>query len=379
MDKQESQYLLTVAAIQERSNQILQLSLKGKTHFNLYLENLEKIADLTAQITQNNYPDKQIPLHSRWRHFVINNNDYSDFLKNLPQPQQVKAKLDLAMVSVLLDAGAGPQWRYKNDQGQSFSRSEGLAIASLEMFKSGFFSSNNHEPYRVDGAALQQLSYEKLKEKMQVNSVNPLLGLEGRLFLLQNLGKILTENSIFNEARPGGIYDFLKENQATSICVSELVNLLLTHGFNLGDMWFYPAVGWIPFHKLSLWLTFSLVEPLQETGFHLTGLEKLPGLAEYRNGGLFIDGGVLAIKNPNFVNNIHHPGDALIVEWRALTIALLEKLVVQVKQKLGEQYSTLNILQVLQGGTWQAGRQLAYQRSKTGEPPLKYTSTGTLF
>jgi hypothetical protein len=38
---------------------------------------------------------------------------------------------------VLLDAGAGTTWTYKSvENGKIYKRSEGIAIASLEMFKS---------------------------------------------------------------------------------------------------------------------------------------------------------------------------------------------------------------------------------------------------
>ena len=42
----------------------------------------------------------------------------------------------------------------------------------------------------------------------------------------------------------------------------------------------------MPFHKLSQWLAYSLIEPLEEAGIAVTGLDELTALAEYRNGGL---------------------------------------------------------------------------------------------
>ena len=63
-----------------------------------------------------------------------------------------KRLIDLFLVSVLLDAGAGTAWRYReNESGNVYSRSEGLAIASLEMFNAGMFSGDCKQPYRVDG------------------------------------------------------------------------------------------------------------------------------------------------------------------------------------------------------------------------------------
>lgn len=60
--------------------------------------------------------------------------------------------LDLFLVSVLLDAGAGSTWSYHEaESGLKFSRSEGLGVASINMFEQGFFSSDPQDPHRVDG------------------------------------------------------------------------------------------------------------------------------------------------------------------------------------------------------------------------------------
>ena len=47
--------------------------------------------------------------------------------------------------------------------------------------------------------------------------------------------------------------------------------------------------GLVPLHKLSQWLAYSLIEPLQTSGISVTDIDGLTGLAEYRNGGLFVD------------------------------------------------------------------------------------------
>ncbi len=387
----EYQYLLSVKAIQERADQFLQLALENKTHFNLHLDKLDSIADLTIKIIHANYPHGKIPLHSRWRHFENDGQNRVDFLQELPLLEQAKAKLDLAMISVLLDAGAGSAWSYHDHQGQKWVRSEGLAIASVDMFASGEFSAIHDQPWRVDGEDLQQLSLERLAAGLQVNAANPLLGLTGRLHLLHNLGRLLSTNkAVFPNGRPAGLYEYLLSTFGNTVNADDLVKELLQHlndiwpgqvidGYTLGDVWHYPGIGWAPFHKLTLWLTLSLIEPLQGAQLKVIGLEQLPGLAEYRNGGLFMDGGALSIKDRRLLENVHQPSDPLIVEWRALTIALLEKLALIIREKLGVNSQTLPLVNILQGGTWQAGRQLAFQRNPAGEPPLQYRSTGTIF
>lgn len=107
----------------------------------------------------------------------------------------------------MLDAGAGNIWKYKSkESGKYFSRSEGLAVASLEMFKCGFFSSDPTEPCQVDGAGLKTITAGKLAKALQVSEDNPLDGLEGRAGLLERLSTALNKQEFFGvDARPGNM------------------------------------------------------------------------------------------------------------------------------------------------------------------------------
>jgi hypothetical protein len=115
--------------------------------------------------------------------------------------------VDLFLVSVLLDAGAGTSWSYKsNENGRTYRRSEGLAIASLEMFKSGLFSSNKQQPHQVDGEGLRSLTVEDMRAGLQVTKDNPLAGLEGRTELLQKLSEAMMNHIYFGaDGRPGNM------------------------------------------------------------------------------------------------------------------------------------------------------------------------------
>ena len=154
----------------------------------------------------------------------------------------------------------------------------------------------------------------------------------------------------------------------------------------LGDTWPCAAIktddatnGMMPLHKLSQWLSYSLIEPLQWTGVDVTEIDRLTGLAEYRNGGLFLDTGVLELKDPEDRTRRHEPGDPLIVEWRALTVALLDEIAPPVRDLLGVADAGFPLARILQGGTWAAGRELARQQRPGGEPPLTVVSDGTVF
>ena len=133
----------------------------------------------------------------------------------------------------------------------------------------------------------------------------------------------------------------------------------------------------MPLHKLSQWLTYSLIEPLADAGVGVTDLDALTGLAEYRNGGLFVDTKVLVPRHPAVVRETHRPGDEVVVEWRALTVALLDRLVPLVRQQLRGDGRDLTLASMLEGGTWAAGRMLAEDR-RGGAPPIAVESDGTV-
>ena len=136
--------------------------------------------------------------------------------------------------------------------------------------------------------------------------------------------------------------------------------------------------GWVPFHKLSQWLTYSLLEPFEWAGVHVEDLDALTGLPEYRNGGLLLDTGVLRLREPAWAARTWKVSDELVVEWRALTVALLDELAPLVRTRLGVDAGQMPLACVLEGGSWAAGRALA-ERLHDGRPPLSVASDGTVF
>jgi hypothetical protein len=402
--------LLNAAAVRTRAKRMLALALDDKLpSFRVDLARLDHAVDLVVAATRRDYPSLDIPFHSRWRHFVVDGasraGTLADFDRLPDRAAAARAAFDLVIVSVLLDAGAGPQWRYRDlVTGKYFARSEGLALASLDMFGQGTFSSDpKNSPQRADGAALAELKTETLREGFQVKPHNPLLGLEGRAQLLRSLGKlVLARPEIFGQndtPRPGGFFDYLAgkaEAGAISapLILSELLqqfgpiwpSRLTLGGVPLGDCWRHPSMitddptsELVPLHKLSQWLAYSLIEPLQQAGFTVTDIDGLTGLAEYRNGGLFVDTGVLVLRDATPAARAYEVDSALVVEWRALTVALLDRLALAVRAKLNKNAAALPLAKILQGGTWTAGRELAFARRVDGSPPIKVISDGTVF
>ena len=356
---------------------------------------LPEAAVLVAEVTRQNYPALKIPYHSRWRHFEagsVNRKAWLDAalgkLAGQPTAAQIaRMRIDLTVVSVLLDAGAGPGWRFAEAQtGQSFSRSEGLGLASLHAFMAGLFSSDPAMPLQVDAAGLQALTVEQLAQAFQVSDGNPLVGLEGRTALLQRLGGVLKKRpgELFDALAPAGNPPGIQAHAILSWLLARLGPIWLAgntlDGVAVGDCWPCPAApgGWMPFHKLSQWLTYSLLEPFEWAGVTVTGLDQLTGLPEYRNGGLLLDAGVLQLRDVAWADKPWLPGDPLVVEWRALTVALLDELAPLVRAHLGLDEAQMPLACVLEGGTWAAGRVLA-QRLRGGTPPLNIVSDGTVF
>jgi Protein of unknown function (DUF1688) len=108
-------------------------------------------------------------------------------------------------------------------------------------------------------------------------------------------------------------------------------------------------------------------------------VDGLTGLAEYRNGGLFIDSGVLALRRAQEAVRAHDVSSTLVVEWRALTVALLDRLAERLRERIGMDALSLPLAKILQGGTWAAGRKMAHERAADGSPPLRVISDGTVF
>ncbi|KAK0546009.1 hypothetical protein OC845_004822 [Tilletia horrida] len=486
----------------------------GLQYFEYHPEHESEAVTFCAQIIQRDYGSNYaaIPAHGRARHFEVGGIPrittlLSRWHASQPEPvpalEAARRLVDLFTVSVLLDAGAGTKWAYEEvSTGFRVGRSEGLALASLDMFKDGIFAGKEEEQeaetaaaaaaggvpvesssqgggpssasdrHKVTASGLKNLSPDTVAISMQVHpESNPLTGLEGRTGLLVRLGEVLASdtNGYFTgpkggpgdsnpeRRRPGFLVDYLLSHPSTKqgpnglpqIEVATLWQVLIhglapiwpasrtqIDGISLGDVWPNTALkahlekekggkledeteAYVPFHKLSQWLCYSLTEPIEQTiAATFVGGEHQTGLPEYRNGGLFVDLGVLkpraslykAAENASEFateldrsapqSNPQHPtedagdvpalvsvasakvprlgpSEAAIVEWRAMTVVLLDRLAAGLNEKLG---AKLSLQQVLEAASWKGGREIAKQlRPETGGPPIDIISDGTLF
>ena len=410
-DRAAAARLMSASAVRERANQMLKVAERdGLSHFSLDLTRLDAAAAYVADVVRENYPGLDVPFHSRWRHFSAGGRDrWSEIRSRLDglSPMEIgRVQCDLVIVSVLLDAGAGEDWRYvEPGSGETLARSEGLAVASVDLFASGLLSGDSSSPFRADAEALTALTEAELAEAFQVGTDNPLIGLPDRTSLLNRLAGVISDRSdLFGgeggtDARVGNLFDRLvADAEDGSIRAGDIFGKVLDGmgalwpgrielgGINLGDTWPHPAVemedsstGLVPFHKLSQWLTYSLVEPLEEIGIGVRDLDDLTGLAEYRNGGLFVDFEVLRPNHEAVTAGVHAIDSEIVVEWRALTVALLDRIAMPLRHELGLNAAAFPLAKILEGGTWQAGRRVAAERRDGGTPPIRVLSEGTVF
>jgi hypothetical protein len=142
----------------------------------------------------------------------------------------------------------------------------------------------------------------------------------------------------------------------------------------------------LPFHKLTQWLTYSLMQPMQSImKVQFAGQDLLTGLPEYRNGGLFVDLGVLTLKPDDAERGLQHyaeycqrtgtrgvevapmfePGDDVIVEWRGVTVGFLDMLTIEVNKALRNELAgnELSLAQVLEAGSWKVSPRICLSTS----------------
>ncbi len=408
--------LLCADTVRKRCRRIGELALVGQANwFSINQTNFQRCVKLVENTCLQNYPDLNIPYHSRWRHFDVGETNlwqhYTHAFKG-KRSELARSAVDLIFLSVLLDAGAGARWVFKDPvTAKSLSRSEGLAAASIDLFFNHIARFEHIKGWIMDVDSLQLVTPQKLASTFQHSYKNSLSDIDGRSALLQGLATILesyrTEQQLYN--RPSNLIDECLEmskksfGRKASIDAAAVLAIVLKRfgamwpkgyyvqgndceALNLGDCGYHSQLttddeteGIIPFHKLSQWLTYSLIEPLQWAGINVVNLDGLTGLSEYRNGGLFIDTGSLQPLDQDLLSSKLTVDSEAVVEWRALTVYLLDQLAVELRTMLKLSEKQLPLYAVLQGGTWLAGRDLATRLRPQATAPLNLVADGSVF
>ncbi|KAF7555162.1 hypothetical protein G7Z17_g2385 [Cylindrodendrum hubeiense] len=425
--------LLMEPAVRANAAKVLEAADKGElNHFDYHPSRMSDVSDFVIGVIKRDFgPDKfdTIPPHGRWQHFEVGGVPRVDSLiagwaeEGCKDKVEVTRRLiDLFFVAVLLDAGAGDHWRFKEPGTEEYYvRSEGIAVASLHMFKAGAFVSEGSKPHQVDAQGLSSLTEEEFNGYFQISPENPMVGVASRVRLINDVGASLVRlPDIFGESgRPGSMVDYLTKRASTPGTLdyedlwSSLQRALIPswpkdrttiEGQPIGDAWPLdvlakraekdndkrPRNTIQPFHKLTQWLAYSLMVPfVRLLGFEWKNAGLGTGLPEYRNGGLFVDLKVLTLKEEVLAEGLKASGEALpkydpasdvIVEWRAMTVALLDELHKVVSAKFAAEGVTLSMAQMLEAGSWKSGRELAAKfRPDTKSSPILDRGDGTLY
>ncbi|KAI1372221.1 DUF1688-domain-containing protein [Hypoxylon crocopeplum] len=420
-------YLLSLQAVRERAQVVLAAAREGRLHsFEFDEERMSAVADFVISVIERDFgPDRfsSIPPHGRWQHFEVGGVARVSSLldqwteQGCDKMELTRRLIDLFFVSVLLDAGAGDVWTFvEPGSGNVYNRSEGIAVASLYMFTSGDFSQDAGAP-KVDAAGLLNLTDDLFSRGFQITPDNPLVGVSSRVKLLNSVGDSLLQlhDILGPTGRPGNLVDYLTKLSGESKTIdyevlwSTLQQILIPSwpadrtridGFPIGDAWPLKVLSdeakdrrevdtIQPFHKLTQWLGYSLTVPfVRVLGFKVINAQLGTGLPEYRNGGLFVDLGVLKLKSEVAVE--HTSSDSAlpafpatsgtIVEWRAMTVALLDELFKLISSRFAKLGVELSMAQMLEAGTWKGGRELAAKyRPQSKSSPILILGDGTLF
>ncbi|KAF5574409.1 urg3 [Fusarium pseudocircinatum] len=425
-------YLLSLQAVRDQASKVLVAAKQGSLkHFDFNESRMIDVADFVYNVIERDFgPDKYdtIPPHGRWQHFEVGSVPRLDSLikrwsDEKDEVEVTRRLIDLFFVSVVLDAGAGDFWQYTEpDTNQVVMRSEGIAVASLHMFTAGAFSSRSYCKETVDGKGLVQLQDADLNKHFQVSIDNPFVGVSSRVQLLKNIGSsLLSLPAVFGESgRPGNLVDYLLLKASGSkvldfeqlwSCLQDVLipswpkDRTVFDGKPIGDAWSLDILAEIaeeqgdnkkavskiqPFHKLTQWLAYSLSVPFErQLGYSWKNIQLGTGLPEYRNGGLFIDLGVLVLRAKDLEEGQKSSGTKLpqfgassdtVVEWRAMTVILLDELHKIIEERFKPHGVTLSLAQMLEAGSWKSGRELAAKlRPDTKCSPILVISDGTLY
>ncbi|KAI8888594.1 DUF1688-domain-containing protein [Backusella circina FSU 941] len=433
----DQDYLLGLGSVRDRCFKVQEAAVRNRLqHFDLDQSKLEDVVQFVVSIIKRDYDSpSDIPVHGRWRHFDVGNRPRIQNLlhtwSSLGQDtlEQTRKLIDLFVVACLLDIEPYQSWSYTEAMtGRNYKWKDGVAVAVLDMFVNGLFSSDPAQPHRVDSETLMNLDKDTIFEGLQVGPNNQLAGLEERVDALINLGTVLQNRTNYfgtGVQRPGNLIDYLLEHPTTIktkkgplISIETLWPVVQEMGeiwaaelgkggtLGLGDVWPCATLlsssqgqaspqsteHMVSFHRLSQWLVYSLIEPMEKLlGATIEGTDQLTPLPDYSNGGLLIDTGFLTLKPKDYergIKNYHENAllpnqskievapmfelsDPVITEWRALTVAYLDLVAEKVRQTFRLSKKALSLSQLIQGGTSSAGRELAeISRPNTHEPPI---------
>ncbi len=395
--------LRTTQAVRERCGQLLARAREGHAgHFAIDAQALEAATRSACARIRHQPSFPYPPLFGLWRglqaggiHRIAG---LEDLMTPLSPAQRTHARIDLTVTAALVGGAPGDAWSYTEaSTGQVLHGADGLGVATLHAFAAGLFSSDPECPWQADARGLRALLTDHLALALQVSETNPLPDLQARTIRLRRFGEWLSgQPEVYGDpGRPAGLFDIIISPyghgvpHTADVHVHDILSQLLVtlSGLSpasprigsvpLGDCGRHPAVqgpgasgGWVPLHAALQGLAASLVAPFAWGGVQVRGLASLTAAADAALGELLLDRQVLRLRDPQAARVEGKPGDPLTVEWRALTVALLDVMTDRARDLLGLEADALPAIRLAQVLADEASTlpAAAHPRAVTGSP-----------
>jgi hypothetical protein len=278
---------------------------------------------------------------------------------------------------------------------------DALALAAFHMFASGSFSGEMTDPYRVDAETLVRLDLNELTSGLQWDRDVDQELLGAMQAHLKRFGEAMAlRPDLFSEGkltRPGVLALRLAGEAGAGIDASKLLdNLLETFApvwdggakagdVGLGDSFDYTGKSagsettTVPFHLCAQEMVYSLLEPFAWAGFEVTGLQDLTPPSDLAHAALFVQTGVLAISSENDEALPEETKTDRMVELRALSAALADKLADRLRSELDVSADQVPLTCILEGGTSRAGLRILSQNANLFKKLGQYLNPRTVF
>lgn len=380
--------------IRARCHEIGEIAINGNGHwFAINSARINSCVKLIEQNCRNRYPELKIPIYSLWREWSGDQgNNWDHRISNFAGDPLFIAKsaIDLVFFTVLLGRNPGNKWYYsRSTSGQRLQHTQAIAAAGIDLFFDHFSSHSVEQGWVLGMPELQEISRGKLATALQSSTENPFGGLSRSAIQYQKLAAILKtwSDSGIHYQRPGDLVDeclalcsrsWSLQKQISMDSLFELLAQrfagmieggLIVEGMNtssVGDCGWHSGLlredhtsGVVPFHRALQWLCYSLIEPLALVGITVTDPDTLTGLADVDHAGLFIDTGVLSPHDIELMNSSLTVDSEAVVEWRALTIYLQDRVTEALRKSLKLSAKRLPLSAVMQGGMAHAGTELS--------------------
>ena len=321
---------------------------------------------------------------------------------------RARAEFDLAIVSVLLDAGAGPTWRYRDAADRRGDRPLGRAWRwrASRCSRPALSRPMPRDPLRADADVLANLAVADLARGFQVarrQSAGRPRGPRRSAAPPRQAGRreagCLRHATTAAARRPvrsaRGAGRRAAASRARRSCRELLQQLgpiwpsrLTLGGIPLGDCWRHPALttrrrdqrpgaAAQALAMAGLFADRAAADAPASTSPTSTASPASPNIAMAACSSI---PACWRSATPTMPQREHDVASPLVVEWRALTVALLDRSPTAVRQRLGLDARVAAAGEdAAKAAPGPRAARIARERRADGSPPLKVISDGTVF